>query len=212
MQAVAAASRTIGKGTHDGGKIAIAVNGQPISTLSVAAGDTARVDLSERLHTGANTVELVPAAGNAGMVAVAFATHWLPWTRAVARTTVGLRFGVAFDRTQGRPGENIECVVETGRSSGFGMLLSEAGLPPGADVDRASLEQALHDPHSRLYRYEVLPDRVVLYLWPGQEGGSLRFQFRPRFAMDAKSAPSLLYDYYNPEAIAEAAPVLFHIR
>jgi len=74
------------------------------------------------------------------------------------------------------------------------------------------MEEALHDADSRLYRYDVLPDRVVLYLWPDKAGSSLKFRFRPRFAMEAKSAPSVLYDYYNPEAMTEAAPVLFHVR
>jgi hypothetical protein len=38
------------------------------------------------------------------------------------------------------------------------------------------------------------------------------FIFRPRFGFSAKSAASLLYDYYNPEAHAVVEPVSFVVR
>ena len=40
--------------------------------------------------------------------------------------------------------QEINCTVEAERIAfrGYGMLLAEIGLPPGADVDRASLEKA----------------------------------------------------------------------
>ena len=66
---------------------------------------------------------------------------------------------------------------------------------------------------SRASRYEVEPDRVVLYLWPaGTEAVTTRFRFRPRFAMQAKAAPSALWDYYNPEARMEVTPEIFAIH
>jgi hypothetical protein len=33
-----------------------------------------------------------------------------------------------------------------------------------------------------------------------------------RYRLEAMSAPSLVYDYYNPEANATVAPVLFSVR
>jgi uncharacterized protein YfaS (alpha-2-macroglobulin family) len=212
MKAVAAASRILGGTDRAGGKVGIVVNGEPLRDVTVAPGEALRIDLSDRLRAGANQVELIPESASGSMVAMVLATHWLPWAASSPRVSADLRYKVAFDRTEAQPGENIECSVEANRSQGFGMLLAEVGLPPGVEVDRSSLEQALHREGSRLYRYDVLPDCVVLYLWPGLTGSSLRFNFHARFAMQAKSAPSLLYDYYNPDAMTEAAPVLFHIR
>lgn len=89
-------------------------------------------------------------------------------------------------------------------------MLAEIGLPPGADVDRASLEQALQDSTSALGRYEVLPDRLRVYLWSRAGGSRFAFKFRPRFALDAQSPRSVLYDYYNPEeSRASVRPVRF---
>jgi hypothetical protein len=33
-----------------------------------------------------------------------------------------------------------------------------------------------------------------------------------RYRIEAMSAPSLIYDYYNPEANAAVAPVLFNVH
>ena len=37
-------------------------------------------------------------------------------------------------------------------------------------------------------QYDVLPDRVVVYLWPYAGGAKFDFKFRPRFGLNAKSA------------------------
>jgi hypothetical protein len=61
-------------------------------------------------------------------------------------------------------------------------------------------------------RYDVLPDRVVVYLWPGTGGVKFNFKFRPRLGMNARTAPSTVYDYYNPDSRAVVAPVTFNVR
>lgn len=38
------------------------------------------------------------------------------------------------------------------------------------------------------------------------------FDFQMRYRIEAMSAPSLIYDYYNPEANAAVAPVLFNVH
>ena len=92
------------------------------------------------------------------------------------------------------------------------MLLAEIGSPPGADVDRASLETAMRGSDWSISQYDVLPDRVVVYLWPRAGGSTFDFKFRPRLAMTAKASASSIYDYYNPEAKAVVAPVLFQVK
>jgi hypothetical protein len=41
---------------------------------------------------------------------------------------------------------------------GYGMLLAEIGLPPGAAVDRSSLERAMKASGGDINQYDVLPD------------------------------------------------------
>jgi hypothetical protein len=95
---------------------------------------------------------------------------------------------------------------------GYGMILAEIGLPPGAEVDRASLELAMKKADWQINQHDVLPDRVVVYLWPRAGGLQFEFKFCQRFAIEAKNASSVLYDYCNPEARSVIAPVKFRIH
>jgi hypothetical protein len=91
-------------------------------------------------------------------------------------------------------------------------LLAEVGLPPGADVDRASMESAMKAAGWDISHYDILPDKMILYLWPRAGGTKFDFKFRSRFALKALSAPSTLYDYYNPDARVAVVPTGFVIR
>jgi len=53
---------------------------------------------------------------------------------------------------------------------------------------------------------------VIVYLWPHAGGTRFAFKFKLRFALNAQTAASVVYDYYNPEAKVTAAPVRFIVR
>jgi hypothetical protein len=118
---------------------------------------------------------------------------------------------VDFDRQEAKVGEALACRVEAERIgfAGYGMMIAKIGLPPGVEVDRESLEGTKQN---GVDGYEVQPDRVVFYLWPSAGGSKFQFVFRPRFGINAMSAPSVLYDYYNPEADAAVLPVRFNVQ
>lgn len=125
-----------------------------------------------------------------------------------------LRMKVTFDKTSLKVGEEVRAIVSAERigSRGWGMMIAEVGLPPGVDVDRSSLETAVARSDWSLFRYDVLPDRVVLYLWPKAGGTNLSFSLRPRYGMRAHTGPSLLYDYYNPNAPVGLRAIDFDVR
>ncbi|KAF0242374.1 MAG: hypothetical protein FD167_3888, partial [bacterium] len=124
-----------------------------------------------------------------------------------------LRLLVNFDKTQAKVGEEITCQVQAERIGhrGYGMMLAEIGLPPGAELDRSSLEKAAIDSGWAINHYDVLPDKLILYLWPRAGGVNFSFKFSERFAMTALTVRSVLYDYYNPEAKVTIAPVKFTV-
>jgi hypothetical protein len=92
------------------------------------------------------------------------------------------------------------------------MMIAEIGLPPGADVDRRVLDEVVSNSGWTVSHYDVLPDRLVLYLWPKAGGTKLTFAFHPRYGLKARTAPSVLYDYYNPEALVALPPADFNIK
>jgi len=121
---------------------------------------------------------------------------------------------VKYDHLQARVGDTIHCTVKAERVGfhGYGMMLAEIGLPPVTEVDRGSLEQAMSSRENGLNRYDILPDRLVLYFWPVAGGATVDFTVRPRTSMTVKTAPSMLYDYYNPGARAEVVPAQLTVR
>ena len=109
--------------------------------------------------------------------------------------------------------QEVSCTVDAERIGyyGYGMLLAEIGTPPGADVSRESLQAAM-DADWSISRYDILPDRIVLYMWSKAGGTKFNFKFRPRYAINAQTPPSMVYDYYNPEAQAIVAPLRFGVK
>jgi hypothetical protein len=208
------------------GSFALTVNGKPLEgdaadALKIDSRllDAPRsVDLSTLLRAGTNILEF--SGGSEATVANAQMTAWLyvPWTKetsGITKTTVpgkdfGLDFGYTCNATNAVAGQPIDCTVSSRRfgSQSYGMLLAEVGLPPGADVDRASLGKLLDN--WTISRYELEPDRIVFYLWSGAAAGEkFNFRFTPRFAIRAKAAPAKLVDYYNPDLNAVLAPQSF---
>ncbi|MCI0349681.1 MAG: hypothetical protein L0Z53_09675 [Acidobacteriales bacterium] len=181
------------------------------------------VSLSDVILPGANTVELVRSGSASPATAQVVSTFYVPWkhseagtgTKQVPGDSDQLQLGVRFDKTKAAVGEEIRCTVEAQRIGfrGYGMMLAEIGLPPGADVDRSSLDKAATDSGWTLNHYDVLPDRVIAYVWPFSGNPTqFSFTFRPRLGMHAQTAPSVLYDYYNPEARAVVKPVTFQVQ
>jgi A-macroglobulin TED domain/Alpha-2-macroglobulin family/Carboxypeptidase regulatory-like domain/A-macroglobulin receptor binding domain len=180
------------------------------------------VDLSKFVAAGSHRVEIRRTAGRAKASAQAVADYYVPWGSAAGDTALyheqrasdAVRLGVHFDKTEAKAGDTIRCAVDAERIGfrGYGMLLAEIGLPPGVDVDRASLDDAVHASGWEFSHYDVLPDKVVVYLWPRAGGTKFSFSFKPRFGMEALSEPSVIYDYYNPEARAVVQPVKFVVK
>ena len=209
---------TAALGTGEPGPAEIRVNDRPVETVSLPGpmeiAPPVRIDLSRELRAGENVVSLHRAHAGTPAQAQLVATWYVPWPHKPEAQEGALRLTVAFDKTAVAQNDVVTCQVAVERVGfrGYGMLLGEIGLPPGADVDRQSLERALTESSYALTRYDILPDRVVVYLWPRAGETKFSFNFRPRFAMRAMTAPSSLYDYYNPDARTAVPPVSFDVR
>jgi hypothetical protein len=179
------------------------------------------LDLTTMLKPGRNELSFT-GAGDAALASAEVSTSfYVPWPppgqNESAHATTGRDYGLDFNYTcnlnGAKVGQPVDCTVDARRfgSQGFGMLLAEVGLPPGADVDRASLGKLLDD--WTISSYELQPDRIVFYLWPWRaEGSHFGFRFTPRYPMHAKAAPATLSDYYNPDLQVTLAPQAFNVK
>jgi hypothetical protein len=209
-----------------GSTVAVIINGQRATEVKMPpAGQPSAqiiVDLSPFLAPGENRIELQRDGERTPASVQAVVTYYVPWQRATDSNHPATRAGdssalslkLDFDKTDAAIGAEITCRVLAERigHAGYGMLLAEIGLPPGADVDRASLEKAMKESGWTFSRYDILPDRLVVYLWPQAGGTHFEFKFRPRYGLTAQTAASQLYDYYNPDARAVVAPTKFVVR
>jgi hypothetical protein len=218
MRALADASPILGNPVGSGGAIQILANGAQVKTVEMPpagkSADPVIVDISSFLRSGDNNLELLPSPGTQSALMHLTSSYWTPWDQKAPEKPGELSLSVKYDRVQAVVGDAIHCTVNAERVGfrGYGMMLAEVGLPPATEVDRSSLETALGDYAAGLDRYDVLPDRVILYLWPVAGGAKLDFIVRPRTSMAAKTAPSVLYDYYNPEARSEVVPAQLTVR
>lgn len=204
------------------GAASVLVNGRLAGTIPLPPAQQLTgpltLDISKFLSAGSNQVEIARTGSTRARVsAQVVSNYYLPWTKALAdktRQASALKLAINFDKTETVVMNEVTCKVKAERVGfgGYGMLLAEIGLPPGADVDRASLERAMKESGWSFTRYDLLPDRLVVYLWPRAGGTDFEFKFRPRFGLKALTAPSVLYDYYNPEAHTSLAPVRFLVR
>jgi A-macroglobulin TED domain/Alpha-2-macroglobulin family/Carboxypeptidase regulatory-like domain/MG2 domain/A-macroglobulin receptor binding domain len=223
LRAIVAAMPLSETATH-GGPAHILVNGKPAGEVRLPAADEVAgptlTDISSLIGPGDSKIEVVRQEDGLPIQAQIISTHYIPWADSHASTNSAfrpgesraLRLNINFDNTETQVGKSVRCNVELERIGfqGYGMMLAEIGLPPGADVDRQSLQNAMSS--YAISQYDVLPDRIVVYAWPKAGGSKFTFSFKPRFAMNAATAPSVLYDYYNPEAQATVAPTRFRVQ
>jgi A-macroglobulin TED domain/Alpha-2-macroglobulin family/Carboxypeptidase regulatory-like domain/MG2 domain/A-macroglobulin receptor binding domain/Macroglobulin domain MG3/Alpha-2-macroglobulin bait region domain len=198
------------------------VNGQKVKDVALPPANTLTfpidVDLSDVINGPNNKVEIKIPGNTSATMAQSVTSYYIPWADFLAdgrdtNQSRQLRLDYKCDKQSAKIAEEISCTVEAERIGfrGYGMLLAEIGLPPGAEVDRASLEKAKEDTWS-FSRYDILPDRIITYMWAEPGGTKISFKFKPRYAINAQTAPSTVYDYYNEEARATLAPMRFVVK
>jgi hypothetical protein len=192
-------------------EVAVVVNGTVVHKLTLrrthAVSGPLTVDVSTAMQPGKNVVSL--QSRDAGLVETQFNAVWYePWAGPHGNKDFALE--AKFDKDTAKVNEAVKCSVTVARPEfrGYGMMIAEIGLPPGTEVDRGSLEAALNKVDS----FEVAPDHVTFYVWPQARDVKFDFVFRARFAMKARAAQSVLYDYYNPDARAVVAPTAFEAK
>jgi hypothetical protein len=199
--------------------IRLTVNGENLLDMTVTPDrvEPINVDLAGRIGPANNTVE-IRSTNRSPVMAQVVEDHYIDWQDSIAANvnvnqSRALKLDYKCDKTSAAIMQDVTCTVAAERIGfqGYGMLLAEIGTPPGADVSRESLQAALEQDWS-LSRYDVLPDRIVLYMWAKAGGTKFSFKFRPRYAITAQTPASVVYDYYNPEAQAKVTPLKFRVK
>lgn len=194
IQALRAISGVMSSGSAPAAPLAATLDGDAVSLRPWQRFDAP-------LAVGRHRLRLESREGGLRRVVEARIRYHVPWQPREDSEDADLALDVSCDPKEGLLVEQtVTCAVEVERRRwrGYGMLIAEIGLPPGAEVEKQSLDAAVTD--AAIQSYEIWPDRVVAYLWPRAGGVRFGLSWRPRLAMNARSAASSLYDYYNPSA------------
>lgn len=195
--------------------VEVRVNGAIAGKVPMPAGNSVQaplvLDISRLLRAGDNQISL--AGFEPRRLQVQLTSTWYE-TWGPKRPDKDLDMEVRYSTLDAAINDPVACDVVISRPAfrGYGMMIAEVGLPPGAEVDRGVLEEIIADSKNGVDSYEVRPDHVTFYVWPRAADLKFRFRFRPRFAMKAHSAQSLLYDFYNPDSHVVLAPEKFVVR
>ncbi len=197
------------------------VSGQKIRSFELPPVDVLaspiNLETSSRLTPRNNRIE-IKTGDNSMIMAQVVQEHYVDWQEAnISNRNTNqsrqIRLDYSCDKLNIEIMEEVACDVKAERIGfrGYGMLLAEIGIPPGADVDRESLEDAFKKDWS-LSRYDILPDRIIVYMWARPGGTEFSFKFKPRYGIKAQTPASVVYDYYNDEARALVAPLRFEVK
>ena len=177
------------------------------------------LDLTKFVSGGKHHIELRGPVGSQWSSVQLIADYYIPWAQPRSDSATwrdsssneALKLSVHFDKPMGTVGDKVQCSVEAERIGfrGYGMLLAEIGLPPGAEVDRSSIDRLVAQSEVGIEQYDVLPDKVIFYLWPHAGGSRFAFDFKLRYGVKALNSSSVLYDYYNPDELITIAPLSF---
>lgn len=200
-----------------GSSVVVSINGVETEHINIPSDklDPVTLDLTGKLD--ANNRIQITSSGEQAMAQIV-SQHYVDWrdstsTKINAGTSSAIRLDYKCDKATAKIMEDVTCSIEAERVGfrGYGMLLAEIGTPPGADVSRESLEKAIADDWN-ISHYDVLPDRIVIYMWSKPGGTRFNFKFKPRYAINAQTPSSIIYDYYNPEAKGVVAPLKFAVQ
>lgn len=196
----------------------VLINGEKLHDFTVSADQIEPIILSLNDKLSSSNQLNITSSENSPIMSQIVQTHYIDWKDSVSvnrnvNDSRAIRFDYKCDKLNAKIMETINCTVAAERIGfkGYGMLLAEIGLPPGAEVSRESLEKAFADDWS-LSRYDVLPDRIVVYMWAKAGGSNFNFSFKPRYAINAKTPASKIYDYYNEESNGTVAPLSFIVK
>ena len=177
------------------------------------------VDISEFVRPGDNVIVVENGTIVSSASVQAVAEYYIPWNGAAVTDSTrpgspdALRLAVKFDKTDARAGDEVHCSVKAERigSQGWGMMIAEIGLPPGADVDRRVLDEVIISQAGR-FRTTMFSPTALCFTFGPSRRHQPHFHVSSRYGLKARTAPSILYDYYNPEALVALPPADFNVK
>lgn len=201
------------------GEVTVLLNGKAVDTLTVTA------DNGDLLHqfalpvsdpTSDQNVEL-HFAGTGSIAYQVVGRAFVPWPSAAPREA--LTIDVAYDRTKLAENDivNATAAIHNNLRATANMVMVDLGIPPGFDLLSEDLqdlvEKSAGAKTGSLEKFNLTATQAILYfdsVGPNQTV-KVTFRLRAKYPIRAKTFESRVYEYYNPQVSAVAAPAQFEV-
>jgi uncharacterized protein YfaS (alpha-2-macroglobulin family) len=222
-QATVHAMRALLLGTGPGGtideevQVTVAVNGKTAKEIAITPETSdvfRRISLRSLVGKGHNRVD-IKTSGKGNLAYQIVGTHYLPWPESAGPKAAQkeLEIDVTYDTTTLSQDELLtsRVTVRYNRAGTAQMTIVDLGIPPGFVVQTDAFEEL--KTKGVIERYSLTGRQVILYFREirGGEPISFRYQLRAKFPVRAKTPSSKVYQYYEPEVMNEAAPVVLTV-
>lgn len=184
------------------GKIKVLLDGKEHSTFTITplSSDVLQVaDLRGAIRNGSNTVDLVVEGEGTFMYQIV-GKYYMPWKDA-ADSRPKLSIKVSYDRTSLSADDMVKASasIDYRGEQTSSMVIADLGIPPGFTILTGDFDE-LRD-KGVISRYELTPRKVIVYLMGLAPDAKIVIPYRmkARFPIKAKTPPSSVYEYYNPD-------------
>jgi uncharacterized protein YfaS (alpha-2-macroglobulin family) len=168
----------------------------------------------------------IAASGEGNVMYQIAGDYILPWST-VPRTgdkTEPVAIDVKYDRTRLSLSDtvNVSATVRLNNPNGHvDSALIDLGVPPGFVVQSDDLDRLVAHYRdlsadyagARLERYELTGRQVIVYVTNLNSAEPLSFGYRlkAKYPLSVQAPASTAYDYYNPDQVGEAQPLVLTV-
>jgi uncharacterized protein YfaS (alpha-2-macroglobulin family) len=201
------------------GTVEVTLNGKPVERLVLTPENNDllhQFTLKNVAASGSNRVA-IRFDGKGGLAYQVVGRYFLPWTERPENEALSI--DVAYDRTQ-LAASDIATATATianrlGKSAN--MVMVDLGIPPGFDLLSEDLqdfvEKTAGHKGGKLEKFSMTATQAILYfdsLGP-RDTVKLHYRLRAKYPIRARTFPSRIYAYYQPEMSSVARPIQLEV-
>ncbi len=147
-------------------------------------------------------------------------SYYIPWDNFLSLPVEKspIKININYDNSELRVNDTIKATIELTNSSSAdaNLIIADIGVPAGFVVNTDDLdyiiEQGEKDKVNGLgvvERYDIAGRQIIFYLdkLGGNQKISFWYRLTAKYPIKAKSFPSSIYEYYNPDIMDIARPV-----
>jgi uncharacterized protein YfaS (alpha-2-macroglobulin family) len=202
------------------GTLEVSLNGKPVQELELTPenSDLLHQFVFKASELQGNNAVGIRFDGKGGLAYQVVGSYFLPWDAKPANEPLSI--DVAYDRSLLAQDDvaTATATVRNNLSKAANMVMVDLGIPPGFDLLSEDLqtyqEKSAGLKSGRLQKFSLTATQAILYFDSFAAGDTVKLSFRLRakYPIRARTFPSRVYEYYEPEVNAVARPVQLEVR